>query len=301
MQGKITRAALILLGRPESAMLTGHTHLTISWILQDGTNAPALDYKHFSPPFILAVDDVLSKIRNLTYRYMPDTSLFPQEITTYDSYVIREALHNCIAHQDYLLSSKINVIEKPDELLFGNVGSFLPGTVEAVIERDAPSEQYRNPFLAKAMVNLNMIDTVGSGIKRMFSVQRERFFPLPEYDLDDPQRVEVKIFGRLINQNYTSLLRERPDLDLLTVMLLDQVQKNKSITKEAANRLRALHLIEGRFPHVFIVACRNCFRSKGGLHSESTFRRCPLRTAYHFLFGRIRLCELRQFSQSSFQ
>ncbi len=170
MQGKITRAALILLGRPESAMLTGHTHLTISWILQDGTNAPALDYKHFSPPFILAVDDVLSKIRNLTYRYMPDTSLFPQEITTYDSYVIREALHNCIAHQDYLLSSKINVIEKPDELLFGNVGSFLPGTVEAVIERDAPSEQYRNPFLAKAMVNLNMIDTVGSGIKRMFSV-----------------------------------------------------------------------------------------------------------------------------------
>ncbi len=251
-QGKITRAALILLGLPESATLTGHTHLTISWILQDGTGGPPLDYQHFSPPFILAVDQILGKIRNLIYRYFPNESLFPQEITTYDIYVIREALHNCIAHQDFALNGKVNLVEKPDELLFANVGSFLPGSVEAVIERDAPSEQYRNPFLAEAMVNLNMIDTIGSGIKRMFSVQRDRFFPLPEYDLSDTGRVEVKIFGKVLDQHYSSLLRERPDLDLSTVMLLDMVQKNKPITRAGATRLRTLHLIEGRFPHLFI-------------------------------------------------
>ena len=35
--------------------------------------------------------------------------------------------------------------------------------------RDAPPEVYPNRFLAEAMVNLNMIDTIGSGIKRMFT------------------------------------------------------------------------------------------------------------------------------------
>ena len=69
------------------------------------------------------------------------------------------------------------------ERLLTNAGGFLPGRVEAVIEQDAPLEIYRNPFLAETMVNLNMIDMQGGGIKRMFMKQRERFFPMPDFDL----------------------------------------------------------------------------------------------------------------------
>ena len=69
--------------------------------------------------------------------------------------------------------------------LLTNVGDFLPGTVEEVIRRDAPPEIYRNRFLAEAMVNLGMIDTIGSGIKRMFERQRQRNFPMPDYDLQN--------------------------------------------------------------------------------------------------------------------
>jgi len=58
-----------------------------------------------------------------------------------------------------------------------------------VIRRDAPPEIYRNRFLAEAMVNLGMIDTIGSGIKRMFQKQRDRNFPMPDYDLSEAQRV----------------------------------------------------------------------------------------------------------------
>ena len=84
-------------------------------------------------------------------------------------------LHNCIAHQDYRLRGRINVVEEQDSILVTNLGHFIPESVEAVILRDAPPEKYRNPFLAQAMVNLNMIDTIGSGIKRMFLKQRQRF------------------------------------------------------------------------------------------------------------------------------
>jgi ATP-dependent DNA helicase RecG len=44
---------------------------------------------------------------------------------------------------------------------------FIPGCVEKVVAADAPETYYRNPFLASAMVGLGMIDTIGSGIKKM--------------------------------------------------------------------------------------------------------------------------------------
>jgi len=56
--------------------------------------------------------------------------LFPKELSQYDPYIIREILHNCIAHQDYEKTGKINVVEKPEELIFTNLGSFIPMTIE---------------------------------------------------------------------------------------------------------------------------------------------------------------------------
>lgn len=67
----------------------------------------------------------------------------------YRSQPIREALHNCIAHQDYELQGRINIIERPDEIIFTNVGHFIPETVETVIDQDAPQEYYRNRFFQK--------------------------------------------------------------------------------------------------------------------------------------------------------
>lgn len=154
------------------------------------------DYHHFGPPLILAVDQIFAKIRNLKYRYLPDASLFPAEITQYDPWVIRETLHNCIAHQNYSQGGRINVVEEGEALLFTNLGDFIPGSVEEVIRRDAPPELYRNRFLADAMVNLNMIDTIGSGIKRMFTKQRQRYFPMPDYDLSETGRVKVRLSER---------------------------------------------------------------------------------------------------------
>ena len=183
----MTNAALLLLGRPESATLLSPAVAKISWILKDASNRE-LDYEHFGPPFLLVGDRLLKRIRNLIVRALPSGTLFPQEITQYDPWVIREALHNAIAHQDYRRHGRIIVVEFPDRVLVTNVGDFLPGDVETVIRQDAPQDLYRNPFLADAMVELNLIDTQGGGIKRMFETQRRRLFPLPDYDLCEPDR-----------------------------------------------------------------------------------------------------------------
>lgn len=253
IRGDITNAALLLLGKPESSTLLAPAVARISWILKNERNEE-LDYEHFGPPFLLNVDRVLARIRKLNVRELPSGTLFPIELTQYDPWVIREALHNCIAHQDYGLRGRINVVETPDSLLLSNLGGFLPGSVETVIQQDAPSELYRNPFLAEAMVNLNLIDTQGGGIKRMFQTQRRRFFPLPDYNLSQPERVAVTIRGRILDERFTRLLMERTDLDLGIIILLDRVQKRQLISHEEHRRLKTAALVEGRYPNLIVAA-----------------------------------------------
>lgn len=253
IRGMITNAAILLVGKEESGPLISPAVAKMSWFLKDGQNQN-LDYEHFGPPFILNVDFLFARVRNSKYRHMPSGTLFPTETTKYDPWVIREALHNCIAHQDYGLTGRINVVETPGALIFTNVGSFLPGTVERVIMEDAPPEVYRNPFLAEAMVNLNMIDTQGGGIKKMYQTQMQRFFPLPAYDISDQNRVVVTIHGEILDERYSKLLMNKADLDLWRVILLDKVQKRIKISKEEARVLRSQRLIEGRYPNLHVSA-----------------------------------------------
>jgi ATP-dependent DNA helicase RecG len=253
IQGRITRTAIILLGKHEAEHYLAPGIARITWILKDERGTEK-DYRHFGPPLILSVSQVFAGIRNLTYRYLPNASLFPAEVTQYDPWVIRETLHNGIAHQDYPQGARINVVEEPEAMLFTNRGDFLPGTVEEVIRLDAPPEVYRNRFLAEAMLNLNLIDTIGSGIKRMFAKQRQRNFPMPDYDLSEPGRVKVRITGKIIDENYTQLLMAKTDIDLPDVIALDKVQKGRELSENEFQSLKRQKLIEGRRRNPFVAA-----------------------------------------------
>jgi ATP-dependent DNA helicase RecG len=252
INGRITNAAILLLGKSESEHYLAPATPQITWILKD-ESGDVKDYAHFGAPLILAVNAVFRKIRNLTYRHISEETLFPLEISQYDIWVIRETLHNCIAHQDYSQGARISIVEHSDSLLFTNRGDFIPGSIESLFEHDAPPDRYRNPFLANAMVNLNMIDTVGSGIRRMFRLQRDRNFPLPDYDLlTEPGKVNVTITGKVIDPKYTRMLIKRKDLDMLDVIALDKVQKGHPISDGELHSLKTKKLIEGRRPHLYV-------------------------------------------------
>lgn len=120
---------------------------------------------------LVAGDRLLERVRNLTVRVMPSGTLFPAELTQYDPWVLREALHNAIAHQDYRRQARIVAVEFPDRVIVNNAGEFLPGSVMTVIEQDAPPFLYRNPFLVDAMVELNLIDTQGGGRRHQAHVR----------------------------------------------------------------------------------------------------------------------------------
>jgi len=250
IKGKITRTAIILLGKEESEYYINPAEAKIRWLLKD-TNGNDKDYMIVGCPFLLAVDKVYSKIRNLKYRYIKEGTLFPDEVNQYEPYSIREALNNCIAHQDYTKNGRINVIESEDQLVFTNLGSFIPGSVERVVSDDAPEEHYRNRFLASAMFNLKMVDTAGGGIKKIFRYQIERFFPMPEYDLTG-NKVKVAITGKVLNIEYARLLARNRDLTFEEIIMLDKVQKKNPLTTFEEKYLKSKKLIEGRKPNFYI-------------------------------------------------
>ncbi len=253
IQGKITRTAILLLGKPESEHFLNPATSKITWILKDRDNLEK-DYEHFSCPLILSTEKVYAKIRNLKYRYIPDGTLFPEEVDQYDPYIIREALNNCIAHQDYTLGGRITVVENEEgKLFFSNVGEFIPKNVEEVVISDAPEPKYRNRFLADAMVNLNMIDTIGSGIKKMFMIQKRKYFPLPDYDTSN-NKVKVTITGKVVDINYARKLATVSDLSLTDIISLDKVSKGKSLSAVEIRELKKKGLIEGRKPNFHIGA-----------------------------------------------
>ena len=251
LNGKITMACMLLLGKNEDDYLMNGYNPKMTWKLYDEINV--IDYEHFGIPFIVNVEKLKSKIRNLRYRYMVnENTLFPNEVDQYDNYILRELINNCIVHQDYRLHGNINVMEYKDKLIITNEGNFIPETVENVLKDGFSSPYYKNQFLANAMVNLNMIDTVGSGIRRVYDIQKRKFFPMPDYDLSVDNRVKVTLYGKIIDEKYSKILFEKTNLDIEKVMLLDRVQKGYEITKEQSDYLRKDNLIEGRYPNIYI-------------------------------------------------
>jgi ATP-dependent DNA helicase RecG len=252
IKGKITRAALLLLGKSESSYFFDGFIPRITWTLYNADNSVKA-YEHFDMPMLLAVDKAYSRIRNVKYRYIAgQQTLFPDEVDQYEPELIKEIINNCIAHQDYRLRGKINVEEFEDRLVFINEGAFIPETIEQALEPGYKPPYYRNVFLCNAMVNLYMIDTNSMGIPMMYQIQRDKCFPLPTYDLNTINRVKVTVYGKILDKNYTQLLYSNGDLDMRTVFLLDQVQKREIISKERFKQLKKQGLVEGRYPNIFV-------------------------------------------------
>jgi len=250
INSKITNTAILLLGKEEATHYLLPSVAEITWKLDTEEKA----YEHFATPFLLNTTKVMQRIRNLKYKFFPDNELLATTVDKYDTRSILEALHNCIAHQDYSLNSRIIVTEQIDKLLFANAGNFYEGSPDDYSIGTKTPTKYRNQWLAAAMVNLGMIDRLGYGIHSLCLSQMKRFFPMPDYDLSQQNKVILKIYGQEIDSNYSKMLIQRNDLTLTEGILLDRVQKHLEITDLAADELRKKKLIEGRKPNYFVGA-----------------------------------------------
>lgn len=246
--GKITRATLLLVGKETAAYKLNHIAQIVWKCFQDGQMFGDI----YTIPFIRTTSELLGRIRNYRFKIYPKDSLIPAEVWKYDTESILEGMHNSIAHQNYEAGARIIVTEKQESLTFQNDGNFYDGDYKQYITGEKTPKSYRNPALVKAMVNIKMIDTQGYGIHKMFQSQKDRYLPMPDYDLSTSNEVVLNLPGTIIDENYSLMLLANQNLTLTDAVLLDQVQKGHSIGSEAIAMLRKRKLIEGRLPHIYV-------------------------------------------------
>jgi len=76
---------------------------------------------------------------------------------------------------------------------------------------------------------------------------------MPDYDGTSESHVVMHLPGTVIDENYSLMLMSNQDITLTDAVLLDHLQKGKTINDNAIDMLRKKHLVEGRRPHVFIA------------------------------------------------
>ncbi|MYB33528.1 MAG: transcriptional regulator, partial [Gammaproteobacteria bacterium] len=206
-------------------------------------DTPDRAYEHFTPPFLLATTKLYQRIRNTQLRLIPQDDLLPVEISRYDKKIVLEALHNCIAHQDYARNARVVVIEQGNRLVFENEGEFFEGEPMDYLEGNRVPLRYRNPFLSQAMTELNMIDTMGYGIHDMYSRQASRCFPMPDYENSKARAVRLTIHGGVINPGYYRVLFQNRELSLGDILALDRIQKKIPLSNKILTRLKSAGLI----------------------------------------------------------
>lgn len=247
---KLTNACLVLLGKKESNYKLKNSRESVEIVWRLDTSEEKAN-QSFYLPLILSTSQAWSFIRNPKVKIITENTeneLIAREVDKYDQKVFLEALHNCIAHQDYYAGERITIIEKIDKLIFTNAGNFFDGKAEDyVLERKNIASKYRNKALVDAMKELGMIDKLGSGVKTMYETLRKKTFPFPTYRYDKEfDQTKLEIYGKEIDKKFTEILMNKSDLDFNTTIILDKIQKNKidEIDKKDLKKLREQRLIE---------------------------------------------------------
>ena len=170
---------MLLLGREDYDYLF-NTVPEASWRVFDSRNEIS-DYEIFKIPYITLSERLFGKIRNLTYRYMSNQlTLFPTETKQYDMWLLRELLNNCIAHSEYTLGGRICLNEFEDKIILTNLGSFLPGKIEKVLDPGYNHNRFRE--------SAELILDTCQGFKQV----RSKFYPrFIQADAKNPLKTRV--------------------------------------------------------------------------------------------------------------
>ncbi|MFO0588680.1 MAG: ATP-binding protein [Polyangiaceae bacterium] len=98
------------------------------------------------------------------------------------SRVLREAIHNALAHRDYNMTSQVNVFVYKDRLTVLNPGILLNRlTIESI--KLAGIQQRRNATITAIIARGGRQESAGVGIPRMFDMMRKAGLPEPEIEI----------------------------------------------------------------------------------------------------------------------
>ncbi len=153
------------------------------------------------------------------------------ERSEYPEAAIREALLNAIVHRDYSFSGSIIINVTDSEMEFISIGGLLPGLSADDIRSGI--SQPRNKKLAEVFHRLHLIESYGTGIRRIYDNYK---------NCDEQPRIEVtsNTFKMILpNTNYSANNDKQtaPHINAQMQKVLDHVKEYGAITEKEIGEL----------------------------------------------------------------
>ena len=199
-------------------------------VFADEDNTSFLDSKEFTGSILRQLDDAYSYLMLNNRNNAEFKGLERVEHYSYPQEALREALLNALVHRDYAFSGSIIININESQIEFISLGGLLPGLSAEDIQNGI--SQPRNPKLAEVFYRLHLIESYGTGIRRIFALYRacEK----------KPEIIVTPNTFKLIlpNRNYYSTDKsEEKALNDQQRTILQYIERNGAITEETAQKL----------------------------------------------------------------
>ena len=199
-------------------------------VFADEDNTSFLDCKEFTGSILRQLDDAYSYLMLNNRNNAEFKGLERVEHYSYPQEALREALLNALVHRDYAFSGSIIININESQIEFISLGGLLPGLSAEDIQNGI--SQPRNPKLAEVFHRLRLIESYGTGIRRIFTLYRDCE--------KKPEIIVTPNTFKLIlpNRNYYSTDKsEEKALNDQQRTILQYIERNGAITEETVQKL----------------------------------------------------------------
>jgi len=245
-KGKVTNAGLLLFGRPE--------------VLVDFCPQNQIHYVHQLSETKIARNDLmrggllglLERIEQIfSGPANPEEELsiglFKLRIPAFPLEVVREVILNAVTHRDYSDPGEILLRHTKNELVVTSPGGFVGGiTLENILRHEPVA---RNRTLANAFVKLRLVESAGTGRRRIFVPLLGYGKRMPKYE-SDGEHVTLRIFDGSFDKRMASLVakwkKEGRECDLDGLLVLTYLKQNAYLDTGSASRMLQLSRDEAR-------------------------------------------------------
>jgi ATP-dependent DNA helicase RecG len=230
--GKLTYAALVLLGREEII----RRHLPQAAIFleyrKDIGQITFDDRKLYYQPYFLAIERLWESI-NLTNGKVPvQQGPYIFDIPYFNQEVIREAVNNAVAHRDYRRSSEVVIKLFPQAMNIISPGGFPIGvTLKNLL---TVSSTPRNRLLAEVLAKTGIVERSGQGVDKIFYQSIAEAKGIPDYTNSDDFQVELRLSAIVKDKAFALFIKqvqkdrkEKEKLSVKEILTLEAVREGK--------------------------------------------------------------------------
>lgn len=235
IDGKITRAALILLGTKAAL---GRYLAQAEVIFEYRNSESSISHQQrieFRQGFLSFLDTIWSTInlRNEVVQYQD--GLFRRDVPVMNETVVREAILNAVTHRDYRLPGSIFVKQFPRKLEITSPGGFPSGiTLDNLLRKQSP----RNRRIAETCARCGLVERSGQGVDRMFEESLKEGKAKPDFSGTDNFDVRLALSGDIQNPQFLRFLEmagaeQQMSFTVEDLLVLDALQSEAAVPSDS--------------------------------------------------------------------